>query len=61
MLQNYMQHKGELVTPFGEILVSWKQSKSSVSFDSKLFQRANPDLYEQFKVEKQGSRRFLVK
>jgi len=61
MLQNYMQQKGEIIAPSGEVLVSWKQSKSTKSFDSKAFQFENPALYEQYKIEKPGSRRFLVK
>lgn len=61
MLQNYMQSATELITPYNEILVTWKTSKETKAFDNKLFARSMPDLYEQFVVSKPGSRRFLVK
>lgn len=61
MLQNYMQSKSEIVTPFGEVLVSWKSSKSTKSFDAKRFQAENPNFVDLYTVEKPGSRRFLVK
>jgi predicted phage-related endonuclease len=61
MLQNYMKNKTSIITPYNETLVTWKANKSSKSFDKDLFKQAMPDLYEQFVVEKQGARRFLVK
>ena len=60
-LQNYMRNKSELITPYNEVLVTWKQAKASKSFDKDLFKQAMPDIYDQFVVEKPGSRRFLVK
>jgi predicted phage-related endonuclease len=60
-LQNYMRNNTSIITPYNEVLVTWKQSKSSKSFDKDLFKQAMPDIYEQFVVEKPGSRRFLVK
>ena len=60
-LQNYMRNKTELITPYNEVLVTWKQAKASKSFDKDLFKQAMPDIYDQFVVEKPGSRRFLVK
>ena len=60
-LQNYMRNKSELITPYNEVLVTWKQAKASKSFDKDLFKQAMPDVYDQFMVEKPGSRRFLVK
>lgn len=61
MLQNYMKDKTAIITPYNETLVTWKASKESKSFDSKLFAREMPDLYEKFVVTKPGARRFLVK
>lgn len=61
MLQNYMRDKTAIVTPYSETLVTWKAAKESRSFDSKLFAREMPDLYEKFVVTKPGARRFLVK
>ena len=60
-IQNYMKNKTELMTPYNETLVTWKQSKSTKSFDKDLFKQAMPDVYDQFVVEKAGSRRFLLK
>jgi len=60
-LQNYMKDKTSIITPYNETLVTWKASKASKSFDKDLFKSAMPDIYEQFVVEKPGSRRFLVK
>jgi len=56
-----MKDKTSIITPYNETLVTWKASKASKSFDKDLFKSAMPDIYEQFVVEKPGSRRFLVK
>ena len=56
-----MGEKANLVSLEGKVLATWKSAKGSVKFDSKLFQSSMPDLYEKFKVEVPGSRRFLVK
>jgi len=60
-IQNYMRNKSELITPYNEVLVTWKQAKASKSFDKDLFKQAMPEVYDQFVVEKAGSRRFLLK
>jgi hypothetical protein len=56
-----MGEKANLVSLEGKVLATWKSAKASIKFDSKLFQSSMPDLYEKFKVEVMGSRRFLVK
>jgi len=61
MLQGYMGEKDTLVTVDGTVLATWKSAKTSKSFDSKLFQFAMPDIYNKFVIDKQGSRRFLLK
>ena len=61
MLQNYMKDKTAIITPYNETLVTWKASKESKSFDSKLFAQTMPEVYEKFVVTKPGARRFLVK
>lgn len=61
MIQGYMSNKDTLVTLEGSVLATWKSAKSSMKFDADLFQKAMPDIYKQFVVEKSGSRRFLVK
>lgn len=61
MLKKVLGDKSEIVDVTGRSLITWKASKSSMAFDAKAFQEAYPDLYNQFKREKDGSRRFLVK
>jgi hypothetical protein len=45
----------------GDTLATWKNAKTSERFDSKLFQSAMPEIYEQFVINQPGSRRFLLK
>lgn len=40
--------------------VSWKKSKDSVSLDAKALLKDKPELLEQYKQVREGSRRFLV-
>ncbi len=61
MVQGYMGEAANLVTMDGSVLATWKSAKPTQSFDAKLFQSAMPDLHSKFIMEKQGSRRFLVK
>ena len=61
ILQKYMQEKSEIRAIDGRTLVTWKAAKSSKRFSASLFEKTYPDLYEQFKIETAGSRRFLVK
>jgi predicted phage-related endonuclease len=60
-LQAYMADAEEIVDLTGASLVTWKQAKGSKRFDAKSFETAMPDLYESFKREMPGSRRFLIK
>jgi predicted phage-related endonuclease len=60
-LMSYMGDKAELVNVAGDILVTWKTAKPSKRFNAKRFEQENPKLYEQYKDETAGSRRFLVK
>ena len=60
-IQAYMGEKGVLSSFDGSVLATWKSAKASKKFDSKLFQSAMPDIYNQFVVETPGSRRFLIK
>lgn len=60
-LQGHMQWSSELTTFDGRVLATWKNTKGSKKFDSKLFQAQMPDLYEKFMVETPGVRRFLLK
>jgi predicted phage-related endonuclease len=60
-LMSYMGDKAELVNVAGDILVTWKTAKPSKRFNAKRFEQENPKLFEQYKDETAGSRRFLVK
>jgi predicted phage-related endonuclease len=60
-IQSFMQYNAELVAFDGNILATWKNTKPTKKFDSKLFQQAMPDIYEKFVVEQSGFRRFLIK
>ena len=60
-IQNVIQHNAELLSVDGTVLATWKGSKPTKRFDSKLFQSSMPDIYDKFVVESAGSRRFLVK
>lgn len=60
-LQSVMREADEIVDVAGNSLVTWKLSKGSKRFDAKAFESAMPDLYNQFKREMPGSRRFLIK
>ena len=60
-LMSFMGDKAELVNVAGDILVTWKTAKGSKRFNAKRFEQENPKLFEQYKDETAGSRRFLVK
>lgn len=61
LVSGYMGESSVLSTIDGQVLATWKNAKPSVKFDSKLFQSAMPDIYQQFVREMPGSRRFLLK
>jgi len=60
-IQKFMGVNSELVTLDGRVLATWKSSKGSMKFDSKLFEQSMPDVYKSYVREVAGSRRFLVK
>jgi len=61
LVAGYMGEASTLSSIEGHVLATWKNAKPSARFDSKLFQSAMPDIYEQFVREMPGSRRFLLK
>jgi len=61
VIQSHMGFCSELLTFDGKILATWKNSKASDRFDSKLFQSTMPEVYEKFVTKTAGSRRFLLK
>jgi len=61
-LKKLMEDNAEmLVTPNGEVLATWKNSKTSTRFDQKGFMAENPKIAAKYMKESQGSRRFLLK
>lgn len=60
-LQATLGENDTLAAIDGTILATWKTAKGSKRFDAKAFESAMPDLYNQFKREMPGSRRFLLK
>ena len=57
----YMKNKATLITADGEMLATWKYTKPSESFNTKLFKADNKELYEMYVDTKPGTRKFLVK
>ncbi len=57
----YMKDRSRLITPDGEILVTWSFSKPSESFNAKAFKADNKELYGMYVDIKPGVRKFLVK
>ena len=50
-----------IVNSGGDLLVTYKLAKPRVSFDYKSFQKQHPDLYKEFTIVGESSRRFLMK
>ena len=61
LVSGYMGEASVLSNIEGQVLATWKNAKASPKFDSKLFQSAMPDIYQQFVRDIPGSRRFLLK
>lgn len=57
----YMKNKATLVTSDGELLATWKYTKPTESFNTKLFKADNKEVYEMYVDVKPGVRKFLVK
>lgn len=51
----------EAITYGGDTLATWKAPKPSMKFDTALFKDKYPNIYDEFTVPVQGSRRFLLK
>ena len=51
----------ELMSSHGLDLITWKKAKKSNKFDMKQFKKDNPDIFDEYQKEKEGSRRFLIK
>jgi hypothetical protein len=60
-IQGYMMESSQLVSVDGQVLATWKASKSRKAFSAELFKNSMPEIYEKFIVEQPGSRRFLLK
>lgn len=59
-LKAYMGEASRIVLG-GDDLITWKAGKPAQRFDSKAFQVAHPDLYQQFLKTGEPVRRFLIK
>jgi putative phage-type endonuclease len=60
-LQAYMEDAEVLADEDGKVLITWKNTKPSKTFDSKRFQQEHPELYQQYLKESAGIRKFLIK
>jgi putative phage-type endonuclease len=60
-IMKFMAENDTLVDLDERTLVTWKQSKGSSKFDEKRFKEEHPDLYAQYLIATEGSRRFLLK
>ena len=60
-LMKQMQDAEYILDDGGNKLISWKKSKPSTTFDKSTFKEDQPEMYEKYLKETDGSRRFLVK
>jgi predicted phage-related endonuclease len=60
-IAGFMEQASSLQTVDGRTLATWKMSKGSQKFDTKLFEQSMPDLYKKYLIQTAGSRRFLLK
>lgn len=60
-VMNYMGSRSVLTDLSGRTLATWKTAKGSRRFSADLLKSALPNIYEQFCVNTDGSRRFLIK
>lgn len=61
VLKSYMGEHDTLLSTDDKALVTWRTAKASRHFDGERFAREQPELYKEYLVERQGSRRFLPK
>jgi len=59
-VMNYLQ-EADTLTFEDQILVTWKATNAAKRFDTKGFAAVHPELYEQFLVTGQSTRRFVLK
>lgn len=52
---------GDTLTCQGKTLATWKLAKGSETFDTTRFKAEHPDIYKAFVVQREGSRRLLIK
>jgi len=57
----YMKNKATLISADGELLATWKYTKPTESFNTKLFKSDNKELYAMYIDIKPGTRKFLIK
>lgn len=60
-LMRSLGESGDTLVHAGKTIATWKLAKGSARFDAAAFKAAHPDLYSQFVVTGEPSRRFLPK
>lgn len=60
LVMNYLQ-EADTLTFENQILATWKTANPAKRFDTKGFSATHPDLYEQFLVTGESTRRFVLK
>ena len=57
----FMREKQVLVEANGKVAATWKERQGSKRFDARAFREAHPEMYEQFEVQGEPVRTFLLK
>jgi len=57
----FMREKQVLVETNGKIAATWKQRAGAKRFDARKFKESHPDLYEQYEIQGEPVRTFLLK
>jgi len=60
-IMKVLGEKEELIDVNEDVLVTWKKSKDTQVFDKKKFAEEQPDIYNKYLINRDGSRRFVVK
>ena len=60
LIKQSMGDAETLVSSDGTTLSSWKSAKETLKFDSKAFQKEQPEIYRKYQVMTPGYRRFII-
>ncbi len=61
LIKQSMGDAETLVSSDGTTLSSWKSAKETLKFDSKTFQKEQPEIYRKYQVMTPGYRRFIIR